>query len=172
MGPLPGPRPVPETARTRPRLTPLRLLRYIWAAPATLVGLLAALVALSLGAKARSVRGVIEVSGGGLAAAVLRLPADRRFSAITFGHVVLGLAPDVLDRLRGHEHAHVRQYERWGLLFFPLYAASSVLAWLGHRDAYWHNHFECEARRVAALDAEHADSVHRDPDGRDVRPRA
>jgi hypothetical protein len=128
------------------------LLRYAWAAPATLVGLLAAGSAMSLGARARVVRGVIEVSGGALAGAAARLPAGMRFSAITLGHVILGLGPDVLERVRGHEQAHVRQYERWGLLFFPLYAGASVVAWLQHRSPYWHNHFECEARREAELE--------------------
>lgn len=133
-------------------MTAVALLRYVWAAPATVVGLLAAGSAVSLGARARVFRGVIEVSGGGLAAVAARLPAGMRFSAITLGHVILGLGPDVLDRVRSHEHAHVRQYERWGLLFFPLYAGASVIAWLGHRSPYWHNHFECEARREAELE--------------------
>ena len=55
----------------------------------------------------------------------------------------------VLDRVRRHEHAHVRQYERWGLLFFPAYAGASLVAWLCARHPYWHNHFECQARREA-----------------------
>jgi hypothetical protein len=54
--------------------------------------------------------------------------------------------------VRSHEHAHVRQYERWGVLFFPLYAGASVLAWLGAGSPYWHNHFEQQARREAGED--------------------
>ncbi|MGZ8274736.1 MAG: signal peptide prediction [Burkholderiaceae bacterium] len=133
-------------------MTAVALLRYAWAAPATLVGLLAAGSAMSLGARARVVRGVIEVTGGGLAGVVARLPVELRFSAITLGHVILGIAPDELDRVRSHEQAHVRQYERWGLLFFALYAGASMVAWLRHRSPYWHNHFECEARREAELE--------------------
>lgn len=127
-------------------------LRYAWAGPATLVGLAAALAAVLLGARATLVDGVLEVSGGRLGQALVRLPAELRFSAITLGHVVLGTSPGLLAVVRRHEQAHVRQYERWGLLFFPLYAGASLLAWLAARDPYWHNHFECEARREAGED--------------------
>jgi hypothetical protein len=126
---------------------------YVWASPASAVGLLAAAAALLAGARAGVVDGVLEVSGGGLARWVRRLPPDQQFAAITFGHVILGLDPDVLDRVRSHEQAHVRQYERWGLLFFPLYAGASVLAWLGAGSPYWHNHFERQARREAEEEA-------------------
>ena len=131
-------------------------LRYLWAAPATAIGLVAASSALMLGARGDVVEGVLEVHGGLLAGAVLRLPAEMRFSAITLGHVILGLAPDVLAQVRPHEKAHVRQYERWGVLFFPLYAASSLVAWLNCRSPYWHNHFERQARHEAALDERRA----------------
>ncbi|HET9023751.1 MAG TPA: signal peptide prediction [Burkholderiaceae bacterium] len=127
-------------------------LRYLWAAPATGVGLLAAGACLLFGARARLTHGAVEVSGGRLAAVVRRLPPEMRFSAITLGHVILGLTPDVLDRVRRHEQVHVRQYERWGLLFFPLYAGASLVAWLGARHPYWHNHFELQARREAGED--------------------
>jgi hypothetical protein len=125
------------------------LLRYAWAAPATVVGLLAAGVWLLGGARARVRGGVLEIFGGHLADAVRHLPESCAFCAITLGHVILGTAPDVLDRVRRHEHAHVRQYERWGLLFFPAYAGASLVAWLCARHPYWHNHFECQARREA-----------------------
>jgi hypothetical protein len=44
----------------------------------------------------------------------------------------------------------VRQYERWGALFFVLYAVSSLCQWLRGRDPYWHNRFEREARCAGA----------------------
>ena len=119
--------------------------RYTWAAPATAVGLAAALLAVLLGARARVVGGVVEVGGGRLAEWVARLPTAFRFEAITFGHVVLGATHIVLCRLRSHERVHVRQYERWGLLFFPLYLGSSLTQWLRGRDPYLHNRFEREA---------------------------
>lgn len=129
------------------------MFRYVWVAPASLVGLLVAGVAWVLGARATVVDGVLEVAGGRLADLLRRLPPRLQFSAITLGHVIFGLSPDLLALVRGHEHVHVRQYERWGLLFFPLYGGASVVAWLAGGSAYWHNHFERQARREAAIQA-------------------
>ena len=128
----------------------MRLLRYLWAAPATLIGLIAAAVGVVFGATARRRSGVLEVAGGRLAA-----PVERHswVIAITFGHVVLGIDHDTLDRERAHEHAHVRQYERWGVLFFPLYLLSSAAQRLRGRHAYWENAFEREARAIAAVES-------------------
>lgn len=116
----------------------VRFSRYTWAAPATAVGLAAALFAVLLGARARVVDGVVEVAGGWL-------PPVLRFEAITFGHVVLGATHTALCDLRSHERVHVRQYERWGLLFFPAYLGSSLVQWLRGRDPYLDNRFEREA---------------------------
>ena len=92
----------------------------------------------------------MEIAGGRLGRAVSRLPAALRFDAITFGHVVLAVDRERLDACRRHERVHVRQYERWGALFFVLYAASSVRQWLRGRSPYLDNCFEREARRVDA----------------------
>ena len=124
----------------------LAIVRRLWATPASAPGLLLALAALALGASARVVDGVLEVAGGRLARWLRR----SGFVAITFGHVVLGLSHEELARHRVHEHAHVRQYERWGLLFFPLYLGAGLLAWLRHGRPYWHNHFERQARAAEA----------------------
>ncbi len=128
----------------------IRFARYAWAAPATALGLVGAAGALSVGATARIVDGVVEVGGGRLAAWVAKLPAALQFEAITFGHVVLGATHTALCELRSHERVHVRQYERWGLLFFPLYLGSSLVQWLRGRDPYLHNCFEQEAFARAA----------------------
>jgi hypothetical protein len=119
--------------------------RYLWAAPATLIGIALAGAACACGATVRVREGVVEVAGGRLA----RLPGAVRslhVIAITFGHVVLGVSHAVLERERAHEHAHVRQYERWGPLLLPLYAASSGLAILTGGKAYRDNAFERQAR--------------------------
>ena len=130
------------------------LLRYMWAAPATAAGLVAAGVACALGATARVVDGVLEVAGGRLCSRVGSAPASFAFVAITLGHVVIGQDHAVLDGLRAHEHEHVRQYERWGVLFFVAYLGSSALQLLRGRSPYWHNRFERQARA-----AQHAASV-------------
>lgn len=136
----------------QPMLRPLlRQARYLWAAPCSLVGLALALPLVLAGAQARRVAGVLEVGfrphlmqQGSLAN---RLP----FAAITLGHVVLGISQHELKRLRVHEHAHVRQYERWGVLFFVAYPLSSLVQWLRGRSPYWHNGFEVQARAQEAL---------------------
>lgn len=127
----------------------LRLARYAWASPCTAVGLCLAAPAFLFGAPARVVDGVIEValSAHKTPPAVLRaLP----FNAITFGHLVLGTSAGELDRLRAHEQAHVRQYERWGILFFAAYPAASLWQWLAGRRPYWDNGFEVQAREEAS----------------------
>jgi len=128
----------------------VRFLSYAWAAPATAIGCCLAVSALCLGATWRMVDGVIEVGGGRLASLVRLLPRSMRFEAITFGHVVLGSNHTVIEANRSHEHAHVRQYERWGLLFFPLYLGSSLVQLLRGRDPHHQNHFERQAYLNAA----------------------
>lgn len=123
----------------------IRFIRYLWAFPATVVGALLALLALIAGATARVVEGAIEVAGGRLERFVGCLPECARFGAITFGHVIIGLDHALMERVRSHEHVHVRQYERWGVLFFPLYLASSLVQLLRGRDPYRDNRFEREA---------------------------
>ncbi len=95
----------------------------------------------------------MEVAGGRLVSLVHRLPLARRFSAITLGHVIVGVTPELLAHVRAHEHVHVRQYERWGVFFFPLYAAASVVAGIRTGAPYWHNHFERQARHEADAQA-------------------
>lgn len=122
----------------------------MWAMPATVLGLVTAAGALCLGARPRIVDGVLEVCGGPLQRLVRMLPRPLRFDAITFGHVVVGCNEAALATLRTHEHVHVRQYERWGLFFFPAYLGSSLWQLLRGRHPYYDNRFEVEAFRVGA----------------------
>jgi hypothetical protein len=125
------------------------MVAHAWAAPASAVGLVAAALMLAGGARARRVGGVLEVSGGAPWRWLVRRAAA--WQAITLGHVVLGRDAATLRACRLHEHVHVRQYERLGLLFFALYAASSAAALLRGGDAYRDNRFEREARRAESL---------------------
>lgn len=124
-----------------------RWARVLWASPNTLVGLLGCALWWCAGAQVRVVGGAIEAA----------LPASRRerplrrhlpFSAITFGHTILGAHAQDLVRLRAHEQVHVRQCERWGPLFLPAYVLAGAWQWMRGQDAYWDNPFEVEARRV------------------------
>ena len=123
----------------------MRLLAYAWAAPSSLVGFLLGVLAWSLGARAHVCEGALEFGGGRIGAALSRLPTGWRFSAITFGHVILGLDAATLAQCRAHEQVHVRQYERWGPFFIPAYLLSSLEQLIRGRRPYLDNSFEREA---------------------------
>ena len=102
-----------------------------------------------LGGQARWREGVLE------AVFPEHRPSFRRwhhrlpFRAITLGHVVLAATHAERDAFRAHERVHVRQYERWGLLFFLAYPLASAWAVLNGGRAYRDNVFEVAARREA-----------------------
>lgn len=118
-------------------------LRYLWAGPASCLGLsLAAMGVLGGGHIARHT-GVLEAEGRLLAWGLRHLTLlEGGASAITFGHVVLGTSREALDATRAHERVHVREYERWGPLFIPLYLTASLLAAVRGGHAYYDNPFE------------------------------
>jgi hypothetical protein len=129
----------------------LRMLLYLWASPVTLFGLLIALVARGSGGTLRRVDGVLEAAGGWPARVLRRgFPFSGAVAAITLGHVVVGLSPDVLSATRAHERAHVRQFERWGVLLLVAYPLAGLLAWVRGGHPYRDNRFEREARAAAA----------------------
>jgi hypothetical protein len=125
------------------------LARYLWAAPATLVGLVLAGVARALGARTAVRDGALEVGGGRLVKLLHKLPRAVHFGAITFGHVIVGVDQAALDRSRAHEHVHVRQYEKLGVFFFPAYIGSSLRQLFAGRHPYADNRFEREANRLS-----------------------
>ncbi len=123
----------------------VRTAALAWAAPNSGVGLLAGVAVLAFGGRVRIERGAVEFWGGGLGEVAQSLPARIRFSAMTLGHVILGVSDLELAAARNHEHVHVRQYERWGPFFLPAYLASSVWQVVCGRRAYRDNVFEREA---------------------------
>lgn len=56
---------------------------------------------------------------------------------------------DLDDATFDHELVHVRQYERWGIAFWPAYLLSSLWVRIRGGNAYWDNPFERQARRGA-----------------------
>ena len=121
------------------------LLRYTWALPNTLVGLLFVPTTL-LGGRIQIVDGVLEAHGK-LIAAFLRycVPLPDGASAITFGHVVLACDRESLDATRAHERVHVRQCEVWGPAFIPAYLIAGMWALIKGAGAYEGNYFERQA---------------------------
>lgn len=118
----------------------IRLLAYLWPSPYTLTGIA---IGLLLGGRFRNVSGVIEIHGPLIAQTLRRLAVPAM--AMTLGHVVFGQSPSALDITRGHERVHVRQYERWGLMFVPAYLLLSSWLYLRGRNGYRENPFELEA---------------------------
>lgn len=124
-------RPAPPRSRAG------RLAGYLWAAPLTAAGVL-------LGALSRTrpeVRdGVLLFSEArGLGGRMLRW---RGFAAATLGHVII-TARKPSERLLRHELVHVRQAERLGPVFVPLYLAGLL------RYGYRRNPFERAAYAAA-----------------------
>ena len=123
-----------------------RVVRYLWALPTTIVGLFFVPIGLVTGGGVQLVSGVLEVYGG-IVAWLLRHATFMKggASALTLGHVVLGVDRVMLEVSRPHERVHVRQAERWGPLFIPAYLAASVWAALRGGHYYRDNAFEREA---------------------------
>jgi hypothetical protein len=120
---------------------------YLWAAPATLLGLFLVGLAWQRGTRRSWRDGVLEVSSPRIARwlAVLWYGGGS-FAAITLGHVVLGRCEVTLARCRAHERVHVEQYERWGVFLLPAYLIAGAIARLKGGDAYYDNVFEVQAR--------------------------
>ena len=120
---------------------------YLWASPASCLGLICVALGLASGGRVQWVEGVLEVYGGLVTWFLTRgMPwMSGGAAAMTLGHVVLGCDRDCLERTRRHEHVHVRQYQRWGPLFLPLYLYFSLVLWLQRQDPYFDNPFEVEA---------------------------
>ena len=124
----------------------VRLLVYLWTLPTTAVGLLVTVPTLLTGGRARWHSGVLEVYGGFAAFLLRRLvPLPGGASAMTLGHVVIARDPAAHTSTRAHERVHVRQCERWGPLFIPVYLLTSLVLKVRGRDAYHDNFLEREA---------------------------
>ena len=84
-------------------------------------------------------------------------PFSGSVAAMTLGHVVVGVSLAALTATRAHERAHVRQFERWGILLLVLYPLAGLLAWARGGNPYRDNPFEREARAAegAARNAPH-----------------
>jgi hypothetical protein len=126
----------------------MRLWRYLWPFPITMFGLiLAGIVKASGGACSRH-GNALEASNGAASRLLWLMNPWGNIEAITLGHVILARDTDTAARLRTHEHTHVRQYERWGMIFPFAYLASSAIAVMKGGDAYRDNVFEREAFAV------------------------
>lgn len=131
-------------------MNPSRVLKLLWAAPCTAVGLPLAALALATGGRIARRGHTLEAAFDDRRPVARRIVRRLPFNGIALGHVIVATSARDLERLRDHERVHVAQAERWGPLFFPAYLAASAWAWLRRGNPYWDNPFEVEARRLAA----------------------
>jgi hypothetical protein len=125
--------------------------KYLWAAPASALGVVLGVLGVAAGGRLSIHTGVLEAEGRLLAWGLTYLTVlEGGAAAITFGHVVLARDAASLEWTRSHERVHVRQYERWGPLFIPLYLAASAWALACGRHPYRDNVFEREAMDLEA----------------------
>ena len=127
-------------------MCPTTVFKYIWASPASAVGICAACIANVAGAEVKRVSGVLEVSLVPRSAMLCKAVRCLPFTAITLGHVVLACSSQDQAALRQHERVHVAQYELWGPLFLLAYPLESLFQWVRGRRAYLDNRFEIAAR--------------------------
>jgi len=100
-----------------------------------------------------------EIDAGDVRAVLVEdVRVDRWFRAQlmpvraqTLGRYVFAREP-MPDDIVAHECEHIRQWQRFGPLYLPLYFGSSAVASLRGRPAYWDNRFEVAARRRAELE--------------------
>ena len=132
----------------------IKLAKLLWASPCSAIGVALAAFPLSAGGKAKWSAGALEVTYRCSLARCGKLARELPFRGIVFGHVILAVTRDELVVIGPHERIHVEQYERWGPLFFLVYAVSSLWQLASGHSPYWHNHFEVQAR-------ERSNAVHR-----------
>lgn len=126
------------------------ILGMFWALPLTLVGLLFALPVFAWRGHAQLIRGrtVALLVRGPFADMVLSRHPFGAMTAMALGHVIIAEHQGLSSRVLMHELEHVRQAQRWGIIFPFAYLASSAWAGIRGRDAYWHNRFEIAARKA------------------------
>ena len=124
------------------------LVRYLWALPNTLIGMLFVPFVVVTKGRMEIVDGVLEIRGR-IIGTILRhcVPICGGALAMTFGHVVLGRDRAALAATRAHERVHVGQCEVWGPAFIPAYLLAALWGLVTGAGAYEGNYFERQAFR-------------------------
>lgn len=129
----------------------MKLLRYLWPSPYSLIGLCWGGLAVLLGDRARIRDGTIGFHGRFIRLLLNCTPLGRKTAALTIGHVIFARNHDLLEFTHPHEMVHVRQFERWGIAMAPAYLIASARVWFRGGDPYRENPFEVEAFAVDDL---------------------
>ena len=126
------------------------VVRTLWAAPWSLVGLLIGVLGLLSGGHVQRKGRVLELYGGCLPTILHFFPFYSGSPVATFGQVVLGRRAGT-SMPAACTNGRRRQYERWGLLFVPAYLSCSVAMWFRGKHPYYDNPFELSALRESAV---------------------
>lgn len=125
------------------------MLRFVWPLPFTLLAGVVVCLFMPLGVTLTVRDRSIQASGPGCAMLLKVLVPWMNVSGLTIGHVVIYRTRDDAAVLHAHEIVHVRQWERWGIIFPWAYATASLVATLQGGHYYRDNAFEVAARREA-----------------------
>ena len=125
--------------------------RYLWPLPLTAIGLFLALTVRITGGKWSFRAGVLETYGPA-ARLLLHCHPVKGVIAMALGHVVIARDDGCMAQTNAHEREHVRQFERWGLLFPLIYSGESIYRWLRGEHPYSDNRFERAANAASSLD--------------------
>lgn len=127
------------------RLQMFQYLKYLWALPITLLGLL--LLFFALPSRPR----IAWLSIGdtkalcvwdGWPSIWLKKHPMGSMLAITLGHVVIASNARQLCFCGAHEFEHVRQTELWGIILPFAYVANGLWQWAHGKQFYRNNYFE------------------------------
>ena len=146
-------------------MTPITAFNYIWASPASVLGVCAAGIASLAGAEIKRVCGVLEVSLAPRSAMLCTAVACLPFAAITLGHVVIACSAEEQAAHRAHERVHVVQYEVWGpvfLLAYPLESLYQALRGFVDTSFIWTTGLRQPREQPAAIRVEQAIKVVRE----------
>jgi hypothetical protein len=128
-----------------------QFVRYLWPLPFSLLAALALILVVPLSVSFARRDGALQAYGPG-AALLLRIVVPwMAASGLTIGHVLIYRNQADARTLHAHEIVHVRQWERWGLLFPLAYGVASVRAAMAGGHYYRDNVFEVEARQIAGF---------------------
>lgn len=125
----------------------MQYLKYLWALPCTLIGFLLFLISIP--------RKIIKRDDMfiGMARKTWFLP--KNIIAITFGNLVIYSSNFTLDaRTITHESMHVKQYMRYGILFYLFYLIEFLIGYYKYHNwyqAYYNIGLEEEARKYAEI---------------------
>jgi hypothetical protein len=155
---------ITRTTQTNARRLP-RWIYVGWALPVSMFAIFLLPLAIRR-ARWRVAGGALEVTSPALgwflrSAWARTLSGGNGFAAATIGSVIVASDVPALEACRTHERVHVRQCERWGLLFPIAYVAAGLWCALTRRQwqsYYWDNPFEVEARAAEAFECAAASS--------------